>query len=156
MPTLELVEYVTFAAATPAAEVVSHTYGWKVLDYTSLRRRTRVGENRAIPGAPGRLYVPREWDEQTVVLTWRITGDYDKDGVAYSDPLVGVDTNHQFILDNLVNRLESRAVTFTDRHGVDFTGAAVVEDWEPAVDPNSGGEVIIAPLTLKIPAGWLS
>lgn len=155
MPTLVLTEYLTFEADSPLAEVDSHTYGWKVIDYTSLRRRTRVGEDRVIPGAPGRLYVPREWDEQTVVLTWKINGRYDKDGTPYSDPFEGVDLNHQYLLDNVVNSLDLRAVTFTDRHAATFTGSVVVEDWEPSVDPASGGDQLISPMTLKIPAGWL-
>lgn len=153
MPTIE--ELLTFSSAGSLAEVASHTAAWKVIDYTALRRRTRVGANRPVPGAPGRLFVPREWDEHTVVLTWRIRGARDKDGELYDDPFDGVDVNHQYLLDNLVNSLLLRAVTFTDRHDVDFAGDVVVEDWEPAVDPNSGGDHIVAPLTLKIPAGWL-
>jgi hypothetical protein len=156
MPTLTIVENLTFAADSPLAEVDSHTYGWKVVDYTSLRRRTRVGENRPIPGSPGRLYVPREWDEQTVVLTFHINGRWDKDGTPYGDSVEGVDLNHQYLLDNIVNSLDLRAVSFEDRHGATFEGNVVVEDWEPSVDPSSGGDKIIAPLTLKIPAGWLT
>lgn len=156
MPTLTLTEYLTFAADSPFAEVDTHTYGWKVIDYTSLRRRTRVGEDRVIPGSPGRLYVPREWDEQTAVLTFKIKGDFDKDGTAYSDSFEGVDENHQYLLDNVVNNLGLRSVTFNVRDGGTWTGSVVVVDWEPSVDPSSGGDQIIAPLTLKIPAGWLT
>lgn len=153
---LTLTEYLTFEADGIYDETSSHTYGWKVIDYTPLRRRTRVGENRPIPGAPGRLYVPREWDEQTVVLTWKINGRREPDGTLYTDPFDGVDLNHQIILDNVVNNLALRAVTFTDRHAATFTGDVVVDDWEPSVDPQSGGDQILAAMTLKIPAGWLS
>lgn len=156
MPTLTLTEYLVFATSGSFAETSSHTHGWKIIDYTPLRRRTRVGEDRPIPGAPGRLYVPREWDEQTVVLTWKINGRWDADGVAHSDPFDGVDLNHQVILDNVVNNLAARAVTFTDRHAATFDGEVVIEDWEPSVDPSSGGDQIISPMTLKIPAGWLA
>lgn len=156
MPTLTLSEYLTFAADSPYAEVDSHSYGWKVLDYTSLRRRTRVGEDRPIPGASGRLFVAREWDEQTAVLTFRINGRWDVDGVPHADSFEGVDVNHQYLLDNVVNNLDLRAVTFTVRDGSTWTGNVVVEDWEPAVDPASAGDILIAPLTLKIPAGWLT
>lgn len=153
---LTLTEYLTFAAVDTFDEVVSHTYGWKVIDYTPLRRRTRVGADRPIPGGTdAAIYVPREWGEQTVVLTWRVNGRYDADGVAHTDPFDGVDINHQFILDNLVNALNLRDVTFTDRHAVEHDGEVVIVDWEPAVDPQSGGDVIIAPLTLQVPAGYL-
>lgn len=156
-----MAEHLVFAADSPLAEVSSHTAAWKVLDYTALRRRVRVGENRAIPGAdggggsPARIFVPRQWDEQTVVLTWRINGRLDKDGDPHADPFDGVDVNHQYLLDNVINSLDLRAVTFERRDGAMFAGDVVVEDWEPAVDPQSGGDVIIAPMTLKIPAGWL-
>lgn len=156
MPTLTLTEYLTFAAVGMTYdEVDTHTYGWKVVDYTSLRRRTRVGEDRSIPGAAGRLYVPREWDEQTAVLTFKINGRYDKDGTPYSDTFEGVDLNHQYLLDNVINILDLRSVTFNVRDGSTWTGSVVVDNWEPSVDPTSGGDQIIAPLTLKIPAGWL-
>lgn len=156
MPTLTRPEYATFDAGGSYSEVDSHTYGWKVIDYTSLRRRTRVGEDRPIPGSPGRLYVPREWDEHTAVLTWRINGAYDKDGTPYGDPFEGVDLNHQFILDNLVNVLGLIGFTLHDRQGVDWAGNIVVDNWEPSPDPNSGGDVLIAPMTLLIPAGQLT
>lgn len=155
MPSLVRLEYLTFEASSPAAEVDSHTYGWKVVDYTSLRRRTRVGENRVIPGAAGRLFVPREWDEMTVVLTFKINGRRDVDGTLFDDRFEGVDVNHQYLLDNVVNILGLRSVTFNVRDGSTWAGDVVVEDWEPSVDPSSGGDQILAPLTLKIPAGWL-
>lgn len=155
MPTLIRPEYATFTASGHSA-VDSHTYAWKALDYTSLRRRTRVGANRPIPGSPGRLYVPREWDEHQAVLTWRIKGDYDKDGTPYDDPFEGVDLNHQFILDNLINVLGLIDLTFHDRHAVEWDGNIVVDNWEPAPDPQSGGDVLLAPMTLVIPAGMLT
>lgn len=156
MPTLLIKEALTFLEDAPFDALVSHTYGWKVLGYTSLRRRTRVGENRPIPGgSPPRIFVPREWDEMTAVLTWRINGRYEPDGTPYADPFDGVDLNHQIILDNVVNNLGLRAVTFEDRHGVEFAGDLVVDNWEPVEDPNSGGDVLIAPMTLKILGGWL-
>lgn len=156
MPTLVRPEYATFDAGGSYTDVDSHTYGWKVVDYTSLRRRTRVGEDRPIPGSPGRLYVPREWDEQTVVLTWHINGRWDSSGTPYSDTFEGVDANHQVILDNVVNVLAEIGVSFNARDGSTWTGNVVVDDWEPSVDPASGGDKIIAALTLKVPAGWLT
>lgn len=161
MPTLVRSEYATFSSVGPLEAVDSHTYGWKVLDYTALRGRTRVGENRPIPGraggsaSPARMYVEREWDEHQVVLTWRIRGRYDKDGTPYDDPFEGVDLNHQFILDNLVNVLDLRSIVFHDRQSVEWDGDIVIDNWEPRPDPQSGGDVLLAPMTLVIPAGYL-
>lgn len=161
MPAPKLLEYITFAAAGSLDEIVSDSWAWKVIDYTPLRRRTRVGENRAIPGAEGgsasppRIFVPRGWDEHTVVLTWRINGKYAPDGTPHADPFEGVDVNHQVLLDNLVNSLDLRGTTFRRRDASDHVGDIVVDDWEPAVDPASGGDHIVSPLTMKIPAGWL-
>lgn len=156
MPVLDIKEELVFQAVTSVAnEVSSHTYGWKVVDYTNLRKRTKVGQNRPIPGTPGRLYVPQEFDETIVVLTWKINGKYEADGTPYSDSFDGVDLNHQVILDNIVNLNILRAVAFTDRHDVEFDGSVVVDNWEPSVDPNSGGDALISPMTLKIPGGWL-
>jgi hypothetical protein len=150
-------EYVTFLTSGGLSAVDSHTYGWKVISYTALRGRTRVGANRAVPGRSGRNYVEREWDEHRVVLTWRINGLWDKDGVRYDvDPIDGVDLNHQVILDNVVNANNLRDILFHHRQGTEWDGSVVVENWEPAEDPDAGGEALIAPMTLVIPAGYLT
>lgn len=156
MPTVISTEWLVFAADAPLLEVASNTPAWKIIDFTPLRARTRVGESRPRPGLRGRLWVAREWDEHRCVLTWRINGRKDQDGVAYADPFEGVDLNHQFLLDNLVNSLDERAVTFHDRHENLWTGTVGVDNWEPSVDPASGGDVIIAMLTLVIPDAYLT
>lgn len=156
MPPPRRREWLTFSAVDTYAAVDSHTFGWKIVDYTSLRGRTRVGANRPIPGQPGRNYVPLEWDEHRVVQTWKINGHWDMEGTRYDDPFEGVDLNHQYILDNVVNVLDLRDVLFHHRQGTEWDGAIVVENWEPTPDPDSGGEILIAPMTLVIPAGWLT
>jgi hypothetical protein len=153
-------EWLTVNALDSFLAVDSHTFGWKVVDYTALRGRTRVGTDRAIPGRAGRDPIPREWDEHRLALTWKIQGLFDKDGARYADSGIdtfdGVDLNHQFILDNLVNALDERDVLFHHRQGTEWDGSIIVENWEPSPDPDSGGDVLIAPLTLVIPAGWLT
>lgn len=139
-----------------SSSVPLNTPAWKVTDYTALRRRTRVGENRVIPGMAGRLFVAREWDQQLVTLPMKITGRYDQEGTAYSDSFEGVDTNHQYLLDHVINVLGEQAVTFTDRQGQEWTGYAAVEDWQPSVDTNSGGDHMICFLSLSIAAGFLT
>jgi hypothetical protein len=149
-------EYLTFDAATPLPAVPLNTPAWKVTDYTSLRRRVRVGEDRPIPGVAGRLHVPREWDALTVALPMKVNGRKDREGNLHADPFVGVEVNHQYLLTNVVNVLDQRAVTFTRRTGSPLTGNVTVQDWEPTADPNSAGDHLICFLTITIAAGWLA
>jgi hypothetical protein len=149
-------EWLSFDTVDSLPEVPLNTPAWKALDYTSLRRRVRVGEDRVVPGAAGRLAVAREWDELTTTIPMRIKGFRDWEGTAYGDRFLGVDLNHQYLQDNVFNVLDLRAVTFTDRHENEWTGSLFVQQWEPLVDPASGGDVIVGVLTVVIPAGMLT
>lgn len=150
------IEYLSFDADSPHPAIALNTPAWKVTSYTALRKRTRVGENRPIPGAPGRLYVPREWDEQTVVLPMKINGRLDHEGDAHEDWFDGVDVNHQYLLDHIVDVLAERDVTFHRRDGATFQGSVVVDEWEPSDVPKSGGTDLVSFLTLKVMDGYLT
>lgn len=149
-------EYLSFDAVGAYPAVPMNTPAWKITDYTPLRRRARVGSDRAIPGSPGRLYVPREWDELQVDLPVRIFGKRNWENTAYSDSWLGMDLNHLYLRDNVFDVLDERAVTFHTRHGSSWTGYMVVENWAPIVDPASGGDVLGGTLTAVIPAGMLT
>lgn len=149
-------EYLEFDADSPYPAVPMNTPAWKITDYTNLRRRVRVGEDRPIPGSPGRLYIPREFDELVCDLPLRIFGARDWQNNLYSDSWLGVDLNHSYLRDNVFDVLGERDVTFHTRHGSSWTGTMVVENWAPVVDPNSGGDVLGGTLTVAIPAGMLT
>jgi hypothetical protein len=148
-------EWLTFESLGALDQVPTGTPAWMGLDYTGLRRLIRVGEDRVIPGAPGRLAVDRELDELVTTIPLRIRGNRDWEGNAYADTFLGLDLNHQYLRDNVLDVLDLREVTFHDRHGVEWTGEMFVQMWEPSVDPNSEGDVIIGPLTVVVPAGRL-
>lgn len=150
-------EYLSFdAVGMTYPAVPMNTPAWKIIDYTPLRRRVRVGADRAIPGSPGRQFVPREWDELQVDLAVRIFGKRDWEDNLYSDHFLGVDLNHEYLRTNAFDVLDERAITFHTRHGHSWTGSMVVENWAPIVDPNSGGDVLGGTLTAVIPAGMLT
>lgn len=151
------VEWLEFDADSPLPMVPTATPGWTVLDYTPLRLRPpKLGENRHVPGRPGRLAVDKEWDELTVPLPIRIVGRADWEGDTYADPFEGVDTNHAYLQDNVIDVLTSRAITFHRRDGSVWTGEANDFQLTVGVDPQSAGDVLTGVLAFKIPDGFLT
>lgn len=152
-----MAEAFVFDADSPLPQVSLNIDGaWKVTDYSPLRRRFRVGENRVIPGSPGRLWVDREWDEQVAPLPMKIFGRKDYSGNPWSDHFDGALENYNYLLDNVFNILDLRSGTFTDRLTDVWTGSVAVEDYDFSPDPNSGGDVLVGTVRLVVPAGWLT
>jgi hypothetical protein len=159
MPTIITpnVEWLEFDADSPLPMVPTATPGWRVLDYTPLRSRPpKLGGNRPVPGVAGRLAIPREWDELAVLLPIRIKGTHDWEGTAYDDRFEGVDANHEYLQENVIDVLGSRAVTFHRRNGDELVGEANDFQLAVAVDPASEGDVLTGVLSFKIPAGFLT
>lgn len=78
------------------------TKGWECLDISAVHDEADLrGDDVVIPGVAGVLPY-RRWRTATVrSFPIEIHGDYDKDGVAYTDPQQGVTTNRRYLADNL-------------------------------------------------------
>lgn len=149
-------EYLTFDAVASLHAVPTGTPGWKGLNYSPLYRTgPRVGGNRPIPGATGRLYVARELDELSVSLHIRVNGAKDREGNTHADPFLGVRTNLLYLRKHVLDYVPQRGITFHMRDGSSVTGAAVIEGWEDTVDPESAGDIILLAVRLTIAAGVL-
>lgn len=158
MPTLiTQIEYVTFEAVDGLPAVPTGTPAWRGLDYVQFNKMgPRVGDNRGIPGETGRLETPREIDELKLSLQMRIKGRFDWEGTPYDDAFEGVQTNLDYLVENVLSYVPSRAITFHRRDGSTKTGNATIEDWDSAVDPNSGGDVHLLVIPMTIAAGYLT
>lgn len=151
-------EYVTFAAAGGLDEVSTWTPGdppaWKGLNYTPwYRMGPRVGDDRPIPGTPGRLAVAREIDELRFSQQMRFNGRHDRTGAVNADPFVGVMASFLYFRKHVLDYLSPRSVTLHRRSGATSTGTAIIDGWEETVQ--SGGQVILLTFQVTIPAGSL-
>lgn len=79
-----------------------NTWGWMIQDLRPLWfEASYIGDNRVVPGSPGRVGYPNELDEGFFSLVFWVTGAYTSLGVAYSDPVVGLQTNLDAIIANV-------------------------------------------------------
>lgn len=62
-------------------------------DLTGLRDFMMRGENRILPGAPGRRALDPVLDELDTTLTWKVRGRWRYDGDLQDDPIEGVAVN---------------------------------------------------------------
>lgn len=79
------------------------TYGWRVIEggYDELLNCPALrGSDLVMPGVPGRRPYPRLIDASIVSIPMVIGGATDQDGTPYSDPLVGLLTNRDYLRDN--------------------------------------------------------
>lgn len=151
------VEYVTFAAVGALDAVDTWKDGaWEGLNYTPWYRTGPVlGENRHIPGSPGRLVVAKELDQLSFTQQMRFKGRKSSAGVAHADPFVGVMANLRYFRKHVLDYKASRSVTFHERDGTTTSGSVQVGDWDESVDPNSGGDVILLSFHVTVATGSL-
>lgn len=77
---------------------------WTIEDLSSLWGPPAVrGANTLIPGIEGRYANPRRVDETTYQLIMHITGAIDQSGTPYSDPVMGLATNLDYLWDNVAS-----------------------------------------------------
>lgn len=153
-------EYLTFAAVGALAAVSTWTPGdppaWKGLDYSAFYGMgPRVGADRTIPGATGRLAVAREIDEMRVPLRMRFNGTLDRTGAENADPFAGVMTTFLYFRKHVLDYTPARTVTLTKRGGGTSAGSMIIDGYEYNVDPESEGDVILLVAHVTIPAGSL-
>lgn len=58
---------------------------------------TRGGENRVLPGSPGRHSLPRRVDQTVYQLPFHVCGAIDPDDDPYDDPVMGLTLNMAFL-----------------------------------------------------------
>lgn len=153
-------EYLTFAAVGALDAVATWTPGdppaWKGTDYTAFYGMgDRVGEDRSIPGATGRLAVAREIDEMTVPLRMRFDGTLDRLGNVNADPFAGVMTSFLYFRKHVLDYTPARTVTLTKRGGGTSAASMIIDGYNFNVDPESAGDVILLVAQIVIPAGSL-
>lgn len=156
MATVETqVEFAKWAAADGLDAVPTGTPGWWGLGYLAwYRMGARVGDNRPITGVPGRLHVPREYDELRVPQRILIDGHRDREGTPYGDPLDGVTQNLLYLREHLLDYLPQRSITFHARSGTTYTGLGTIDDeWTLVEAPNSDGSHVHLDFVVVIEAG---
>lgn len=151
------VEYVTFATVGALDAVDTWKAGaWEGLNYTQwYREGPVVGENRVIPGAPGRLEVDKELDELTFSQAMRFYGRKDKDGALHTDPFVGVMANFRYFRKHVLAYKSPRSVTFHERDGTTTAGSVQVGDWTETVVEQAGGDLILLTFDVTVAASYL-
>lgn len=159
-PVVTFAEYLSFDAYSTYPAVPMNTPAWDVLDYSPFYDDPpMIGDDRPIPGSPGRLGIAREYDELDVALRMVIYGDADLEGTPYADPRVGVRANAEYLRANLLrafpaNADGTRPVTF---HRLD--GGTAVGDVIPVAPLSlapAGPTLLRAVLRLVIPAGFVA
>lgn len=85
-------------------DVSLHTPAWSVLDLLPLWSfpPTR-GSNVVIPGAAGKRAYRRRVDEMIALLQMLITGEVDQDDTPYDDLMEGLQTNLEYLWENVVS-----------------------------------------------------
>lgn len=135
-----------------------NTPAWDVESYAEwLIFLELVGEDRIIPGNPGRLALPDEIDEAIVGLPFVIYGEQDLEGTPYADARVGLRTNLRYLRTNLFRPPGTadgtRPFEFHDLDGVTVETADVKLRTGTWGFPGSGSVVARTTLRLIIPAG---
>lgn len=152
-------EYLSFDVVGAFPAVPMNTPAWDVVDYSSLYDGPPVvGDDRPIPGSPGRLAVAREVDELVVALPLVVYGDRSYDDLPYADARIGVRANLDYLRTNVVlppgTSTGTRPVTFHRLDGTTRAGPAVV--LSPLSVAVAGPTSVRAVLRLVIPAGSLA
>jgi len=101
-------------------------------DLTPLRNFARRGENRVLPGAPGRSSLPHLRDELNVTITWEVKGMRLHTGDPAPDPVVGVETNLEFYRSLFFDDGDAQTEHPVELHeyaGSTFAGALQVIDY---------------------------
>lgn len=127
------------------------TYGWCVTDVTPLLSPAgHRGSSVKIPGAPGRIGMPRRKDETTYQLPMLIDTRVTRTGAATASPAAGLIANVQ-ALESLATGPVStgtgtRAVVLGSLSGSAYVGLTLGDE---------EGDVFRAVLTLTFPLGGL-
>jgi hypothetical protein len=135
------------------------THAWRVLSYGDLFSAPAVrGDDRIMPGAPGRRALRRLVDATVKSLSLHVYGWRDQDGGAIADPLEGLLTHAAYLRANLGLGLTTGDGTvpavFHRGSLANLTGDVTVlaiSDWQ-----NVGGREATFRLDLSIPAGELT
>lgn len=128
----------------------SSTAGWQ-FDLLPLRVKTRRGDNLLLPLASGRRAVDLETDEIDVVLPGVIFGGFDRDGAAHTVPIIGVDTNFDYLVAQWMGA-SSYTATWHKRSGATPTATVQVVDLRVGNNPEGLFDVPAA-ARIRIPAG---
>lgn len=150
------VECLTFDEVGAIPDIPLNTPAWECQSYAALTDAPpALGEDRHIPGLPGRLFMPREFDEGQVPLRIVVFGAADMEGTPYDDPREGVRANLRFLRANLLLPQDAlRAVTFERLDGGEETGnVVVVPPFQPVMLGPSNARIM---LNLLIPDGMLT
>lgn len=153
------VEYLSFNSVGAIPALALNLAGcWEVTDYAQMYDAPPVvGDDRVVPGSPGRLAVLREEDERVVSLPMQFFGDANYAGTPYTDQRVGMRSNLAYFRTNIMRpgTAATRAVTFHRLDGTTTeTGSVVV--LPPLQVALVGPMMARAVLTFVIPAGVLS
>lgn len=155
-------EYGNFPALEGFLEIPLETPAWEVDQDGYLSHfdgAPLVGENRVIPGRPGRWPVRSEIDENTFGLRMVFYGTHDYEGNAYADddidPIDGIRLNLRVFRANLLlpTAAAARPYEFHERTGDVWTGNVQVKP--PLMLGRLGPTGARGVLTIKVPDGYL-
>lgn len=113
------------------------------------------GEDVLLPGVAGVVALPRRITVSKRSVHMFITGDYDRFGVAQSNPRIGLQVNCQYLIDNLLlppGGNGTRLAVLTMANGT--TRSANVHVLSPLELSAAGHRGRRGVLTLSIPGGY--
>jgi hypothetical protein len=155
-------EYVLFPAVGALPAIATETPACYVEEDSYLPiygfAPPQVGEDDPVPGIPGRFPQPREYDEGSFSLKLVIVGEYDDNGVAQPNALLGVRANLDHFRTNLLmppgTADGTRPMEFHKLDG-SVVGADVFV--ESAADPGPDSPTSVRwPIRIIVPAGILT
>ncbi len=115
----------------------------------------RRGENLLIPGASGRITLPKRIDETGVTLECVVIGDCTSAGVAHASRSAGLSTNWMTIAGSLATVTDSTTTaSLVMPHGSTITGTVQVVKVEPGETGVEG--VLTFTVDLILPQGRLA
>lgn len=147
-------QYGVFPEWTSYPEIPLNTPAWECTEYGEIYDAAPfIGENRAIPGVPGRLAMNREADQWAFTLRVTVFGQYDLEGNAYTDARVGVRSNLRFLRTNLFRPSGVRPFEFYDLDGTGEDGdVQVVPPFQPVFAGPAAARLL---LNVLVPASEL-
>lgn len=136
--------------------IPSNTPAWELTNVDELLKPadTRGADGVVIINAHGRLAQKMWRDGSTRILQWVIYGDRDRDGVVYSDPWVGAETNLAYLHANVIaipaTADSTRTLTLHLPSGATRTAAVQVRDFDWTT---KGGPTLFGVMELYLPSG---
>jgi hypothetical protein len=152
--------YNTAAGDLTIGGVAMNGPAWKVLNLYELWQPANVrGSDRIIPGATGVLAYRRRVTVTVRSLQMLISGTHDRTGAAAADRYEGLQTNVEYLVDNVVDPVGSgdgtRSAVLTMPDGSTYTEPVHVLGLELG-DVSLDGSWAKAVIELSIPSGRFS